>query len=159
MAFNADAITALYDALQSNALTLGVFDSVDDHEPVNPPGKGLTAALMMGDLGPAPHGSGLASTSARLEFAIRIYGPRLKTPRSNVDRDLLAATVLLIGQYSADFELVNVPDGLVRCIDLLGAYGEPVNAKPGWLTQDGSPYRVQEITVPLILNDVWPQGV
>lgn len=159
MAFNADDITALYDALQSNALTLGLFDKVGDHEPSNAPGKGLTAAVMMGDLGPTPRGSGLASTSARLEFSIRIYGPRLKTPRPNVDRDLLAATVLLIGQYSADFELVNVPDGLVRCIDLLGAYGEPVNAKPGWLTQDGSPYRIQEITVPLILNDVWPQGV
>jgi hypothetical protein len=159
MAFGPDAITALYDALQSNALTLGLFDAVDDHEPANPPGKGLTAAVMMGDLGPAPRGSGLASTSARQEFAIRIYGSRLKTPRSNVDRDILAATVALIGQYSADFELVNVPDGLVRCIDLLGAWGEPLNAKPGWLTQDGSPYRIQEITVPLILNDVWPQGV
>lgn len=158
MALDADAVTALYDALVSHALSLGVFDSVDDHEPANPPGSGVTAAVLLGPISPARAGSGLTSTSARLEFSIRIYLPRQATPRSNNDRTLLAATAAVIAGLSEDFELTNVPDDLVRQTDLLGAYGDPCAAEPGWITEGGSPYRIQEITVPLILNDVFPQG-
>jgi len=41
---------------------------------------------------------------------------------------------------------------------LLGAFGDPLKFEPGWLDPNGSPYRVGELTLPLILNDVFPQG-
>lgn len=157
MALDAAAVGALYDALVTHAMSLGIFDSVGDHEPANPPGTGLTAAVLLGPIAPARSASGLISTSARLEFSIRIYSPRMQTPRSSVDRALLVATATVLAALSGDFELTNVPDDLVRLVDLLGAYGDPLEANPGWITEGGSPYRIQEITVPLILNDVFPQ--
>lgn len=158
MALDADAITAIYNAVSSHAQTLGIFDRVDDHEPSSPPGRGLTCSILLGPLAPARAASGLAATTGRLELSIRIYAPRVQLPAGTLDRDVLSATCTLLAAYSGDFELVDVPDGLVRCIDLLGAYGNPLEATPGWLTQDGTPYRVVEIALPLILNDMWGQA-
>lgn len=156
MALDGNGITAIYDALTTHAQTLGLFDRVNDHETTNPPGRGLSCSILLGPLAPV-RGSGLASTSGRLEMTARVYAPRPSTTPGMVDRQILGAAVLLLAAYSGDFELDNVPDGLVRAIDLLGAYGAGLSMEPGWLTQDGTPYRIAEITLPLILNDMWGQ--
>jgi hypothetical protein len=157
MALDPAAIVSIYDALMSHSQALGIFQQTVDHEPRSMPGPKLTCAVLLGDFGPAPRGSGLASTSARLEFSVRIYSPAMATPDGARDRDVLSAACQLMAAYSGDFEFENVPEGLIRNVDLLGAYGDPLKAQPGWLQQDGGYYRIEEITVPLILNDVFAQ--
>ena len=156
MALDADGITAIYDALTTHAKVLGMFDRVGDHESTNPPGRGLSCSVLLGPITPIKS-SGLPATSGRMEMTVRVEAPRLSTTPGRVDRDVLGAACQLLAAYTADFELDGVPDGLVRAIDLLGAYGTGLSMQPGWRTQDGSPYRVAEITLPLILNDMWGQ--
>lgn len=155
--FGRTAIEAVYSAVESHAKILGIFDGgVNDHEPWSAPGAGLSCAIMLGPIAPIRAG-GLAATSGRLELQVRIYSPRLQQPSGGTDKAVLAAVCQLMAAYSGDFELEAVPDDLVRMIDLLGAYGAPLAAQPGWLEQDGQRYRIQEITLPLILNDMWGQ--
>lgn len=154
------AVVALYDAVISHAKTTALFNAgVTDHEPLNPPATGLSCAVLLGPLVPVGRASGLSVTSGRLEFQIRVYSPRLAQPGGSNDRTVLAAASTLIGAYSGDFELTvgNIPAGLVRNVDLLGAYGAALQMTPGWLLADGAPFRVCDVTLPLILNDLWCQ--
>lgn len=156
---DAAAVVAIYDSLLSHAMSLRLFEATTDHEPLSPPGGGLSCAIMMGPLEPV-RASGLAATSGRLEFQVRVYSPRLQVGVSTIDRRLLQAVTTLMNAYTGDFGLLtgNVAAGLVRNVDLLGAYGLPLRGQPGWLVQDGAHYRVYEITLPIILNDIWGQA-
>jgi hypothetical protein len=155
------AVTALYDAVLSHAQGSGLFNAgVTDHEPMNPPAVGMSAAVLLGPLTPAGRASGLRATSGRLEFQVRLYLPRVQMPQSGIDRQLLQAAAVLMAAYSGDFGLVagEIADGLVRMIDLLGAYGTPMQMTPGWLDAEGTPFRVADIVLPVILNDMWGQA-
>jgi len=156
---DAAAILAVYDSLKSHAQSLKLFQAVTEHEPLNPPAGGLSCAILLGPLTPLSGGSGLAATSGRLEFHVRIYAHRSQYPSARIERDVLGAACTLMGAYSADFELLigNIASGLVRDIDLLGRYGAPLSMTPGWLAADGAPFRIADITLPLILNDIFGQ--
>lgn len=151
MALNLLPIT---QALQSHALASGWFDRVDGHEPKNAPGKGLSAAVWLQKLDAVPARSGLAVSSARVEMSIRVSTPMLTDPEDAIDPELLSAVDALLTAYSSDFQL----GGLITAVDLLGAYGTPLGARAGYLTQDQTPYRVMTITLPLILDDQWTQA-
>lgn len=148
----------IIDALASHALGLGHFAMVNRFEPKSAPAGGLTAAVWVQDLGPPPGGSGLRSTSARAEFAIRVYQNMLADPQDAIDPAVLAAADALMASLSADFELTLAAGVSVRSIDLLGAYGPALRAEAGYLNQDGRLYRVMTVFVPLIINDAWTQG-
>ena len=152
------AITAIYDSLLSHARSLKLFETSADHEPLNPPGGGLSFALMLGPLEPIREG-GLAATSGRLEFQARIYYPAMARGGGDIDRKVMQAAVTLLAAYSGDFNLLtgNIAAGLVRMVDLLGAHGQPLRGEPGWLLRDGAPFRVYDVLLPLILNDVFAQ--
>lgn len=150
--------SGLIDALASHALTLGVFGRVNRHEPKSAPGKGLNAAIWVQGLGPAPGGSGLAATSVRAEFAVRVFQDMLSDPQDAIDPAVLTAVDALMSAYSSAFTLSLASTVDVRMIDLLGAYGEPLRAQAGYLNQDNRLYRVMTVFVPLIINDVWTQG-
>jgi hypothetical protein len=47
---------------------------------------------------------------------------------------------------------------LVRNVDIFGegAHGE-LSAQSGYINQDGRLLRIIDITLPLVINDVWPQ--
>lgn len=152
-------IELLYTAVGDIAKQSGLFDRVDDHEPRNPPGRGLTCQVLMGAFEPVGRGSGLQVTSARMEFTVRISAPRMQSPDGKTDRAVLYAATYLMAAYNAELDLDEVtPDGLVRCVDVLGMYGDALHMEPGWITDSEGNYRVAELTVPLILNDVFPQG-
>jgi hypothetical protein len=156
-------IKTIYQAIGDFAKQSGLFTGgTDDHESRNPPGKGLSCEVLMGPIEPATRGSGLSATSARWEFTVRVSAPRMATPDGETDQAVAYAGAYLIGAFTNDFDLEEIapslPDGLMRMVDVLGAYGDPLKFEPGWLTRDGSPYRVGELTLPLILNDVFPQG-
>jgi hypothetical protein len=157
MTLDVATIKSVYSALKSHAKTLALFPAgVQGHEPLNAPPNGLSLAVVRGALTPI-RASGLASTSARLEFAVRIYSTGLQQPTDGMDEQLLGAECALMNAYSGDFELDGVTAGLIRMIDLLGAYGAPLQSMPGWIDQDGHQFRTADITVPLILNDLFGQ--
>lgn len=145
-------IVGIRDAVLSHALSLGYFDRVDAHEPKNSPGKGLHASVFLKSLMPV-RSSGLASTSAVMVFTVRIERDMIASPEDEIDIDVLMAADALFVAYSGDFEL----GGLIREVDLLGAYGTPLSLESGYLKQDSTLYRVLVITLPLVINDVWSQ--
>jgi len=152
MAFD---FTALVAAATSVAQSLGLFEKVNGHEPKNAPAHGLNAAVWVQDLSPIQAG-GLAATSGRVELSVRVYSNMLAEPQDGIDPRMLTAVAALIGAYTGNFEIGDLTG--VRGIDLLGAYGEPLKAKAGYLNQDGKLYRVMTITLPVIVNDLWTQA-
>lgn len=147
-------IDTILSAVESHALTTGVFERVNRHEPKNAPGSGLTAAIWVDAVDPYSGGSGLAATSGRITLKIRIYQNFKSEPQDAIDPTVTAAVDLLLANYSGDFEL----GGNVRNVDLLGAGGTPLSARAGYLNQDGTLFRIMDITLPLIINDIWGQS-
>lgn len=145
---------AIFNAMTSHLLSLGLFDRVASHEPENAPGHGLTAAVTLapGALSPVPLGSGLASTSARLVLQVQIYQP-MSEPADDLDPVVLDAVVQTMASFSGGFTL----GGLVRNVDLLGQAGEPMGATAAYAEIDAQLFRLMTITVPVLVNDVWEQ--
>jgi hypothetical protein len=144
----------LLNAVQDHALASGWFDRVNGHEPKSPPdATGLTAAVWVQRISPAIGGSGLNATSIRLELMLRMYAGIDQEPADMLDPNMLAALDDLMARYSGDFEL----DGEVREVDLLGQFGDPLQARAGYLIQSGTEFRVMDITLPLIVDDLWTQ--
>ncbi|MFF4600157.1 hypothetical protein [Amycolatopsis sp. NPDC001319] len=146
-------IADVFDSLISHAKQLGIFDRVNQHEPTNAPGNGLTAAIWFQTINPAAGASGLAATSVRLEFWVRVYLPALQQPQDGIDIAIVEAVDELMAAYSGDFDLGES----VRNIDLLGQFGAPLSAKAGYLNQDGRQFRTVDIVLPVIINDAWEQ--
>lgn len=150
----ADALT---DAVVSHAMATGWFERVNAHEPKNTPGYGLTAACWVQSVVPLPQASGLAVTSGRVLFNVRLYSSMVQEPQDFIDPNLLKAADALIGAYSSDFQL----DGLVRNVDLLGEFGIPLTAQAGYVQigqGNGSMFRVMTLEVPLVISDLWSQN-
>ena len=145
--------TGLFAALSSHAQTLGVFDRVNEHEPMNAPKNGLTCAFWFVRLAPFPAGSGLSSTSGLVVFSARIYKPT-QLPQGSEDADVMAAADALMAAYSGDFAL----GGLVRNVDLLGQSGMQLSAQAGWLPFGDTTFRTIDVTIPMIINDLWTQA-
>ncbi|MFD5697444.1 hypothetical protein [Streptomyces lasiicapitis] len=147
-------ITALLDAVVSHALASGRFEMVNQHEPKNAPSTGgLTAAVWVDDT-MAIRGSGLDSVSALLVFNVRVYTSAQQEPADAIDPAVVAAVDALCRAYAGDFTLGD----LVRHVDLLGVYGQPLRARAGYLSQDGVPFRVMTIWLPCVVNDLWTEA-
>ena len=145
---------AIFHAAETAAMTSGLFERVNGHEPKSPPGQGLTAAVWVDRLGPVPARSGLASTSARVLLTARIYTSMTAEPQDAIDPRVLGAAHHLIRAWSGDFDLALGADYEV---DLLGAHGVPLEARAGYVQVGTVLNRVYTVTVPLIINDAWDQ--
>lgn len=145
--------SAILDAIVSHAMTLGTFETVNAHEAVNAPGHGLHAEIWAASISPVPAASGLRATSAVVVWTVRIRGSADSQPRDMIDPNMMAAVDALVGAYSGDFTL----GGLVRNVDLLGQASTGLGARAGYLQQDGKTFRVYDITLPVVINDVWEQ--
>lgn len=154
MTFNAAAVQAVFDTLVSDAQKLGVFERVRAHEPKSAPGAGLSLAIWWDSIDPYPAGSGLAAVSARVSFRARIYRSFLGKDEDVIDPSLLAATASLLAALSGSFTL----GGQARNVDLLGEAGNPLAARSAYVTQDDKIYRVADIEIPVIINDVWTES-
>lgn len=145
----------LVDRITSHALALGIFDRVTGHEPKNKPGRGLSCAVWIDRIEPARGRSGLASTSARVIFNVRIYTNMLQEPLDSIDPQVMIATDLLMQAYNGDFDLGDSD----RWIDLLGAtQGHPLYGQSGYINIDNMVYRVFTLTVPVIVENAWTQA-
>lgn len=148
MTFNAAAAKALFAAVESHAQALGIFDRVNTHEPLNKPGKGLSASIVLAGIAPDPRTSGQASVSGIVTLLIRVYKPMTTRPLDPVDPEILGAAATLLAAYAGDFTL----GGTVRDVDPLA-----LRAQPRYLQQDGEEFRVVEVTLPIGINDMWPE--
>lgn len=148
-------IRGVLDAIESHALASGYFTAVNGAEPKSPPDtSGITCAVWVEQIGPARGGSGLTSTSIRLCFYVRLYTGMLTDPPEAIDPNLMTALDALMAAYSGDFTLGD----LVREVDLLGQYGDPLSARAGYLVEGGTEFRVMTIVLPLVVNDLWLQA-
>jgi hypothetical protein len=145
-------IQGLFDKIQSHALATGLFESVNTHEPKRPLTTGIYAAVWCEAVRPLAS-SGLGSTSGLIEFRIRIYSGMLQEPQDAIDPNVLKAVDTLLSKYSGDFSLGDS----VRCIDLLGQSGTALSANAGYVLLSQTLYRVMDITLPVIVNDLWDQ--
>lgn len=149
-------INELFNQLVSMASSSGQFTQVNGHEPASPAQTGVTSATWFNTVGPVPEASGLAATTARVEFTQRLYLPIPSAGnRDLVDPALAGAAMTMIGLLSADFTL----SGEIFAADLLGAYGSPLAGKAGYLDQGGGQWsRIVDIEIPFVLDDVWAQA-
>lgn len=148
----------IFSAVQEEALKSGWFDSVNGHELVSPPGNGLTCAVWV-QAGPDPVGdeSGLAASSALLTFFVRIYTPEMQQPRDEIDPAVSKAAAALMRRWHDNYDFGLHP--LVRNVDLLGQSGTRLQCVAQWIdVPGGGRARVVTITLPIIVNDVFPIG-
>lgn len=147
--------TGVLDAFVSHALGLGIFQRVNQHEPVNPPGNGISCAIWVDTLQPTE--SGLDITSALLVFKNRIYSSAIQRPLDEIDPNVLNAVDILWTAYIGDFTL----GGLVKNVDVRGMSGIRLSAQAGYVNtpEAGGPQmRVMTITLPVQINDVWTES-
>lgn len=147
-------VNAIVNGVISHSMASGWFDRVQGHEVVNAPGYGLTAAVWVQRMGPIPQASGLASTTGRVVLQERLYQNALSEPRDAIDPNLILAADALFTAYSGDFDL----GGTIRNVDLLGANGIPLDGEAGYLDISGKMFRIFDITIPLIVSDLWTQA-
>jgi hypothetical protein len=143
------------DAVAAHAAATGWFDAVTNHEPKSAPGKGLSAAIWVEEVAPIPGRGGLDKTSVLVTFSVRLATSMTSEPQDDIDPNLLAAFDDLMRAYTGDFTL----GALVAQIDLLGSYSQGgMRGKGGYLNQDGLLLRVFEITLPLVVDNLWDQA-
>lgn len=148
---SADLITRLTD----HARASGLFDRVNEHEPKNKPGRGLTCALWIDRIEPARSRSGLTATDARVVFNVRVYTNMLQNPQDMIDLSVMDAVDYLFSAYTGDFSLGDES----RFIDVLGmTQGHALDSQSGYINIDNMTYRVMTISVPVIIENAWIQA-
>lgn len=153
MSFDQAAILTLIDNVVSHASKLGIFRSVNSHEPKAAPGSGLRYAAWTDVIEPLGAASGLGSTSGYVVMMGRITGNMLQKPEDEIDIRMITAASTLMKAYSGDFDF----GATVRAIDLLGMYGEKLKTKAGYIQYGQGWYRTMDVIVPIIFNDMWDQ--
>ncbi len=141
---------ALVDAVASVALATGEFDTVNTHEPKAPPGSGMTCSIWTAEIAPVGS-SGLSAVSALIEMTARIQTEALQQPADQVDPDVMRTVGALMAAFGGGFTLGDT----VREVDLLGQHSSGLRARPGYVTQNGTVYRVFDVSVPVIVNDLY----
>src|SRR5208282_4673853 len=146
--FSAAQATALFTAIKSYAEQLGIFEGVDLHEPWNPPGNRLFCSINLGTIRPVSTASGLAAVSGQVVLVIRIWSSALQKPLDGIDPEILAATCSLMGALAGGFTL----GGTVRDVELMA-----MSAQPAYVDFEGKPFRVIELTCPIVINDMFAE--
>ena len=145
---------AMFNALTSLAAATGQFDFVTGHEPKGAPSAtGLTCAVWLGDIRPI-QSSGQASVSMRVEFQCRIFTSMLQEPQDGIDPRIMDAVDSFLAAIIGNFDL-DLSDG--RYVDVLGSDGDSLRAIPGYLEQDRKLFRIMEVFVPVLVNDVYAE--
>lgn len=133
----------------------GKFETVLGYEPLSAPTESLTAAVFVADaFGPIPESSGLSSADARLVIMVRIMRKALTEPVSDVDLDAVDAADAVLDSLAGGYTLGST----ARAVDLLGESGQGIEVNPGWATIDKTIFRLMDITVPVMINNVWTYG-
>lgn len=146
-------IDTIVDQVASHAAGTGWYEQVNRFEPQVSPANGMTAAVWLERIVPV-RSSGLASTSVLVVLTLRQYQSLRTEPIDAIDPNMTKAASALMGAYTGDFTL----GGNIRKVDLFGANGTPLEGNAGYLELDGLSIRVFDITIPLVVNDVFDQA-
>lgn len=147
-------LLTIQDKLVSHALASGHFETVNETKIDEPTAStGITCGIWVDDITPL-RSSGLAATSVRVTYKVRLFAATEAAPESYLDPAMVAATDALITAYSGDFDL----GAAVRAVDLLGADGVALSANAHYMNLSGVIYRVMDITIPVLVNDAWAQS-
>lgn len=146
-------MAGILSKLQSHATDKGQFEQVLLHEPKSAPSNGLTLAFWVDRARPVLS-SGLNSVSMLLVVNMRAYAKFLSSPEDAIDSGLWAAVDPIIESYCMDFTL----NGTARAVDIFGENGQDFEPIFGYLTQDGTVFRVLEMAIPVIVNDCYQEG-
>jgi hypothetical protein len=146
-------IQNILDNVASHIMATGYFDAVLGYESKQSPSTGLSAALYVEDLRPI-RSSGLANTSVRLELELRLYSSTYQEPYEGIDTTLVRATDAVFTAVIGDFDLGSE----ARHVDIFGAHGQSVRVRSGYINLSGAEFRVFQVTVPVIIDDCWPQS-
>jgi len=150
----ADPLSPIIDAVVSDALALGVFESVNGHEAASAPGSGVTADVWVGTIQALGVASGLSEVSVLLLLNMRVYKAWNAADRDTIDPALLAAVGQMFATFAGGFTL----GGLIRNVDVMGAHGTPLAAPFGYVTIDSIQYRCATLAVPCVVNDLWTEA-
>jgi hypothetical protein len=101
--------------------------------------------------------SGTNVTSLRVAFIIRLYLSVSQQTPDVVDPRMMHATATIMQAFNQGFTFTET----VYAVDLLGEQGVRLSAHCGYM-KVGSPegsalYRIMDITVPVLLTNVWQQ--
>ena len=141
---------ALISAVESVFLASGLFGFVNTHEPKSAP-QSFGAAIWVQAVRPIPTASGMGATTALVTVTARLFGNMIAEPQDEIDPAMLDAVSVVLGDLTSDLTL----NGTCRNIDLLGETGESLSMRAGYAEYSGKLFRVMDITVPCIKNDVW----
>lgn len=146
--------TAIVQAAESHALTLGVFENVNRHEPDNAP-AGLSLAIWFAGMRPFRRTSGLSTVSVVVALNERIVTTLQQDPADDIDVRMTDAVDVLAESMIGDFTL----GGLVESVDIFGRSDlGPLRVDPGYLEQGDQTFRAYTVFVPIIVNDVWTEA-
>jgi hypothetical protein len=142
---------AILKALVTHAKKLGVFDSVSPWELTSGIALGGTLHLGLwgGPIRPV-QSSGLSALSWRVQIDARIYTDARAKPLERVEPRLYHAGSVFLNSLAGDFQLGDQ----IRNIDFFGQSGDGMTGTPGYATIDNKQYRIMDIAIPLIVNDV-----
>lgn len=144
---------ALIEAVASHAMTTGRFEQVNQYEAKNKVTSGLFCDVTVVSGVAIPLASGLDVTAALVVMSVVAYANGATEPMDGTEVALLNTVDDLLTLYNGDFTL----DGLIRNVDIMGAYGPPLGWTMGHMDRSGGPIRAAEITLPLVINDAWDQ--
>lgn len=145
---------AILTAQLDHAKALGSFEVARIGEFKSMPPLGLTFSVWSQELGAAPSGSGLASTTAILHTTARVMISMTAKPEDSAEVRIVEAADAYMARLSADFTL----GGLVRNIDLLGEMGERMRWQFGYILIDKLMLRIADLQIYTVLNDLWEQA-
>lgn len=150
----ATASEAVFVALDSMLRASGRFATVNRHEVKNAPLSQLTAELWGGRIEPVPPRSGLDVTSIMITYRIRIGMGMLTEPQDAIDPAVMGAVIDLMTKINAN--LTFGQDGVE--VDLLKSASEGLFSQDGYIPRDNKLFRVQDVSVPVMFHDVFPQA-
>lgn len=143
---------SIMDNLASMAMATGHFEAVLGYVSKQSSTNGITAAFYIEDIR-AIRTSGLASTSVRMEIEMQIYSSTYQAPYDDIDVNLAHAVDAMFTSLLADFDL----GGEARNVDVFGKWGHPLRVRSGLMNLDGKEFRVFQVIIPVIIDDVWDQ--
>lgn len=98
--------------------------------------------------------SALNKTGVCIVFSIVLYIDSKAEPKDGQELELMGVFDLLMQSFNEKFTL----EGAVHSIDIFGRAGTPLGADFGRVEIDKVIYRVMDITLPLLVTNVWTQG-
>lgn len=145
-------IQSILDNVASHVLSTGHVDAVLGYVSKQSPANGITAAIYVERINPIKS-SGLNNTSIRLELEMQIYSSTYQEPYDGIDANLTLAVDAVFTNFIGDLDLGSG----ARHIDVFGAYGKGLEVRSGYMNLDGKEYRVFQIVIPIVVDDVWSQ--